>query len=144
MKVKTERNLKLIRIENRIVDVESFTAVTWTRQCVPETGPRAPAPGAGGLTGRCRRSNHRCTKTGGLTTPGIGLTVYSCIVRELTPIALDHFSGRDPVRRNSPKGCSRLARPPRMSQTATGMKREWNWGLEERIRTKGIKTEKYW
>jgi hypothetical protein len=119
----------------KCVDVESFTAIIRTHQHVPKTGPRASALSIGSLTGRC-------TETGDLTTSGGGLTVYSCIVHELTPIALDRFSGRDPIGRSSPKGCSRSVRPPRTSQTATGMKRERNWGLEERIRAKGTKTEK--
>jgi hypothetical protein len=62
-------------------------------------------------------------------------------MRELTPIALDHFSGRDPIGRSPPKGCSRSVRPPRMSQATAGMKRERNWGLEERIWAKEIKNK---
>jgi hypothetical protein len=56
---------------------------------------------------------------------------------------MDRSSGRDPVGKSSPKGCSRLARPPRISQAAAGTKREWNWGLEERIRAKEIKKCNY-
>jgi hypothetical protein len=41
---------------------------------------------------------------------------------ELAPIVLDRSFGRNPIGR---------------------MKREQNWGLEERIRTKEIKTKKY-
>jgi hypothetical protein len=47
----------------------------------------------------------------------------------------------DHVRRSLPKGYSRSARLARMSQVTAGMKREHNLGLEERIRTKEIKTE---
>jgi hypothetical protein len=36
-----------------------------------------------------------------------------------------------------------LARPSRTSQAAAGTKREWNWGLEERIRAKEIKKRNY-
>jgi hypothetical protein len=76
---------------------------------------------------------------GGLTVHGGGLTVGVCAVRELTPIALDRFSRRDPVRRSSPKSYSRSVRSPRMSQVTTRTKREQNWGLEERVRAKEIK-----
>jgi hypothetical protein len=71
---------------------------------------------------------------------GGGLTARFWVMRELTPVALDCSSGRDPVGKSSSKGCSRSARPPRMSQATAGMKRERNWGLEERIRVKEIKT----
>jgi hypothetical protein len=71
---------------------------------------------------------------------GGGLTVCSCVLCELTQVALDRSSGRDPIGRSSPKGCSRLARPPRMSQSIAGMEREQNWGLEGRVRAKEIKT----
>jgi hypothetical protein len=54
-----------------------------------------------------------------------GLTVCSCIAREPAPVTLDRFSGRDPIRRSLPKGCS--------------MSRK---GLEKRIRGKKIKIEK--
>jgi hypothetical protein len=60
---------------------------------------------------------------------------------ELASIALDCFSGKDPIGRSSPKCCSRSARPARTSQVTVWMKREWNWGLEERIRAKEIKTK---
>jgi hypothetical protein len=64
-------------------------------------------------------------------------------MHKLVPVALDCFFGRDPVGRSLPKSCSKSATPLRTSQAATRMKREWNLGLEERIRAKEIKTEKY-
>jgi hypothetical protein len=67
---------------------------------------------------------------------GGSLTVGLCVLRDLAPVAFDRSSGREPVRKSSPKGCSRLARPPRTSQAAVEMKREHNWGLEKRIRAK--------
>jgi hypothetical protein len=60
----------------------------------------------------------------GLTAVGGGLTVCSCVLCKLMPIALDRSSGRDPVGRSSRKGGSRLARPPRTSQATIGMERE--------------------
>jgi hypothetical protein len=87
-----------------------------------------------------RRSVNRA---GDLITLGGGLTTRFWVMHKLAPVALGLSSGRDPVRRSSPQGCSRLATPPRMSQAAAGMKREWNWCLEERIRAKGIKTKMY-
>jgi hypothetical protein len=74
---------------------------------------------------------------------GGGLTACFLVVRELVPVTLDRSSERDPIGKSSRKGCSRSARPPRMSQATTGTKREQNWGLEERIRAKEIKIEKY-
>jgi hypothetical protein len=120
----------------KCVDVESFTAIIRTHQHVPKTGPRASALSVGSLTGRC-------TETGDLTTSGGGLTVYSCIVHELTPIALDHFSGRDPIGRSSPKGCSRSVRPPRTSQTTTGMKKNGIGDWKRELGQKEQKQKKY-
>jgi hypothetical protein len=71
---------------------------------------------------------------------GGGLTARFWVIRELTPVALDRSSGRDPVGRSSPKNCSRSTRLPRMSQAAVGTEREQNWHLEERVRAKEIKT----
>jgi hypothetical protein len=70
--------------------------------------------------------------SGGLATPGGGLTVCSCIAREPALISLDRFSGKDLVGKSSSNGCSRSARPPRTSQATAGT-------LEERIRAKEIK-----
>jgi hypothetical protein len=61
-------------------------------------------------------------------------------VHELTLVTLDRSSGWDLIRRSLPKCCSRSARPPRTSQATAGMEREQNWGLEERVRAKEIKT----
>jgi hypothetical protein len=54
-----------------------------------------------------------------------GLTVCSCIAREPASVTLDRFSGRDPIRRSSPKGCSMSPK-----------------GLEKRIRVKKDKNRK--
>jgi hypothetical protein len=64
-------------------------------------------------------------------------------MHELTPVALDRYSRRDPIGKSSPKDFSRSARPPKMSQVTTKMKREQNWRLEKRIMAKEIETEKY-
>jgi hypothetical protein len=55
---------------------------------------------------------------------------------------LAHSSERDLIGRSSSKDCSRSARPLRTSQAITGMKIEYNWDLEERIRAKEIKNIK--
>jgi hypothetical protein len=68
-----------------------------------------------------------------------GLTVCSYVLHELTPVALDHSSGRDPIGRSSPKGCFMLVRPLRTPQAIARMEREHNWGLEERVRAKEVK-----
>jgi hypothetical protein len=81
----------------------------------------------------------KITALHGMAAVGGGLTVCSYVLRELTPITLDRSSGRDPVGRSSTKGGSRLARPPRTSHATGGTKREYNWGLEERVRAKEIK-----
>jgi hypothetical protein len=72
------------------IDVEGFTAITQTRSRVPETEFRTSIPGAGGLT----------AVGGGLTADRKLL-----VVRRLAPVALDRFSGRDPIGRSSPKCC---------------------------------------
>jgi hypothetical protein len=87
-----------------------------------------------------RRSDRRWTGASGLTVVGDGLTARFWVMRELAPIALDRSSGRDPAGKSSPKDCSRSARTSKTSQATAGTKRECNWGLEERIRVKGIKT----
>jgi hypothetical protein len=66
----------------------------------------------------------KITALHGVTTVGGGLTVCSYVLRELAPVALDRSSGRDHVGRSSPKGGSRLARAPRMSQATAGTERE--------------------
>jgi hypothetical protein len=78
-----------------------------------------------------------------LTVVGGGLTNRFWLMRELVPVVLDRSSGRDSVGKSSSKGCSILVRLTRTSQATVGTKRECNWGLEERIRAKEIKTEKY-
>jgi hypothetical protein len=51
-------------------------------------------------------------------------------MRELTPMALDRSSERDSIGRSSPKGCSRLARPPRTSVLGGLTGSRWsNWSL---------------
>jgi hypothetical protein len=78
-----------------------------------------------------------------VTAVGGGLTARFWVMHELTLVALDHSSERDPIGRSLHKGCSRSARPPRKSLATTGMKRESNWRLKERTRAKEIKIEKY-
>jgi hypothetical protein len=57
--------------------------------------------------------------------------VLMCV--NLRRFTLDRFSWREPVRRSSPKGCSRLARAPRMPQIDVGAKRERNWGWKSEL-----------
>jgi hypothetical protein len=71
------------------------------------------------------------------------LTAHFWVLSKLTPVALDRSSGSGPIGKSSPKGCSRLAWPPRTSQGTAGMEREHNWRLEERSRAKLMNTEKY-
>jgi hypothetical protein len=70
---------------------------------------------------------------------GGSLTTRFWVVHELTQIAFDRSFRRVPTERSSPKGCSRLARPPRMSQATAEMKREQsicfgegNWGKRDK------------
>jgi hypothetical protein len=65
-----------------------------------------------------------------------GLIARYWVVRELAPIRLGSLFREGPHQK-------KLARPCRTSQAAAGAKREHNWGLEERIRTKEIKKRNY-
>jgi hypothetical protein len=71
------------------------------------------------------------------------MTAHFWVMHELTLVALHHSSGRDPIGKSLPKCCSRSTRSPRTSQAAVETKKERNWGLEERIKAKEIKIEKY-
>jgi hypothetical protein len=58
-------------------------------------------------------------RVGGLTAVGGSLTARFWVMHELTSVALDCSSERDPVGKSSFKSCSKSARPPKTSQAAT-------------------------